>query len=43
VLVEGKQTSNPVIDFGEVYFDNNYQDRYIVIVNDHHTPLDMLV
>src|SRR5689334_21876340 len=43
VLVDGKQANNPVIDFGEVYYNHSFTDRSFVIINDYSMPLDVFV
>lgn len=43
VFVGGKSSPNPVIDFGDVYYNHSYKERSIVISNDSNMPLDFLL
>ncbi len=43
VLVDGKQTENPVIDLGDVYYDQVYRDHSFIILNQSDMALDFLV
>lgn len=43
VLVDGKQVENPVIDLGDVYYDQVYRDHSFIILNQSDMALDFLV
>ena len=43
VLVDGKESTSHTIDFGEVYYNQTFQDRSFVIVNDSNMYLDIFV
>jgi hypothetical protein len=44
VIADGKATSvNPVIDYGGVYYDQFYENRSFIIVNESSMALDFLV
>jgi hypothetical protein len=43
VLVDGKQAEHPVIDLGDVYYDQVYRDHSFIILNQSDMALDFLV